>query len=236
MLYQLLIQMDKLFNSSPALGLGVSFAAGVLASFSACIYPMIPITLGVIGAVASSTKLRSFLVSLVFVLGIATLYTTLGIVSSLAGVLLASFMVNPLTYLILSIIFLTLGLSECGVLKLHIPFFSVNYTQSGGQNLLSVFILGIVSGLAMIPCNFPVLFSILNLITLKKDVIYGGIALFLFSLGYGALLILLGSFTSLIRKLPKQAFWFIMVRKIIGVVLIGVGIYFLYKSAAMIYP
>ncbi len=121
MFQEILINLDKVFNSSPLLGLGVSFIAGILASFSPCIYPMIPITLGVVGAISSASKLRSFLISFVFVLGIATLYTALGIISSLFGILIGAFLINPATYFLLGLVFLILGLSECGLIKLKIP-------------------------------------------------------------------------------------------------------------------
>ena len=229
MFYETLINLDKIFNNSFGLGIGTSFLAGVLASFSPCIYPMIPITLGIIGAVASSSKLKGFLVSLVFVLGIAFIYCTLGAVSSLFGTLMGTFMINPVTYLFLASVFVFLGLSELDIVKVKMPFFSVNYTPKKSTGLLAIFILGVISGLAMIPCNFPVLFSILNLIALKKNIVYGVVALFAFSLGYGLILIVLGTFTSLIRKLPKNKSWIIMVKKIIGFLLLGVGGYFLYN-------
>ncbi len=229
MFYDTLINLDRIFNSSLGLGLGVSFAAGVLASFSPCIYPMIPITLGIIGAITSSSKLKGFLVSSIFVLGIAFVYSVLGALSSLFGTFIGAVVINPVTYSVLVLVFIVLGLSQLDILKIKIPFFSVNYTPDKTAGFFTIFILGAVSGLAMIPCNFPVLFSILNLIALKKNIIYGIVALFIFSVGYGFILIILGTFTSLIGKLPKQASWIILIKKITGFLLLGVGCYFLYK-------
>lgn len=235
MFNQILINLDRLFNTSSGFGLIISFVAGVLAGFSPCIYPLIPITLGVIGKFCTSTKLHSAFVSLIFVLGVATLYTGLGVIASLAGLFLASFIVNPITYFILFLIFFVLGLSEYGFFSLPLAFFSVNYPQVNSRNLFSLFILGIISGLAMIPCNFPVLFSILDMIAAKRNIVYGGVALFIFSLGYGTLLIFFGIFGSLIRTLPKHPFWSIIAKNLIASVLIAVSIYFLYKCALMIY-
>lgn len=234
MIEQLLINLEKIFKTSPFLGLGVSFLAGLAVSLSPCIYPLIPITLGIVGVKSATTKLKGFFISLVFVLGIAFIYTSLGIISSLVGILLGTFFINPLAYLILTIIFFLLGLSLLGGIRINIPFFSFNYEGSVNKEFFSIFTLGIISGLAIIPCNFPVLGAILSLISLKRNILYGGVALFLFSFGYGAILIILGTFTSLIRKLPKQGLWLIITKKILGLILIAVGIYFLLKFITII--
>jgi thiol:disulfide interchange protein DsbD len=234
MLERLLGSLEKVFAVSPILGLGASFLAGVLVSFSPCIYPLIPITLGISGAAASSTKLKGFFISIVFVSGVAAIYTFLGVLSSLAGTLLARFFINPVTYFILTIIFLFLGASYFGIVTLKIPVFSPQYDYGAKKGFLSIFILGILSGLAIIPCNFPVLGAILSLISLKKNILYGGFALFLFSFGYGAILIFLGTFAVLIRKLPKQGLWLIIIRKSLGLIFIIIGIYFLLKFINLI--
>ena len=233
MVEQLLFNLEEIFRTSPLWGLGVSFLAGVIVSFSPCIYPLIPITLGVVGAASASTKIKGFFISIVFVLGVSVVYTVLGVVSAVFGILLGTFFVNPATYLVLTLIFLLLGAVHFGVIKLNIPF-CPNYNYENKGSLVSVFILGMVSGLAIIPCNFPVLGAILSLISLKRSIIYGGMALFLFSLGYGVILVVLGTFTSLIRRLPKQGIWLTVVKKGVGLIFIIMGIYFLRKFITLI--
>lgn len=225
MIEQLLINLEKIFLASPLLGLGASFLGGVLVSFSPCVYPLIPITLGVVGATKTSSHLKGFLISLTFVLGVAFVYTALGIISSVFGILLGNLFINPITYLVLAIVFLFLGISCFDFINLKIPF-SVHWAKKG---TFSVFILGAISGLAIIPCSFPVLGAILSFIALKKSILYGGLALFLFSLGYGTILLILGTFTSLIKKLPKEGFWVVFAERVPGVIFIIMGIYFVLK-------
>lgn len=224
--------LEKIFNASPILGLGVSFLAGLLVSFSPCIFPLIPITLGVVGATSVSSRRRAFFISTVFVLGIAFTYTVLGVTAAALGIFLAKFFINPVTYLILTVIFLVLGLSLFDVIKLNIFSPNVSYKRKGGW--VSLFIMGVVAGLAIIPCNFPVLGAILSLISREQNLVYGGLALFLFSLGYGTLLIVLGTFTSLLRKLPKTGSWLIIIRRLLGVILIMVAGYFLIKFIVLV--
>lgn len=194
-------------------------------SFSPCIYPLIPVTLSIVGAACASSHSRGFFISSIFVLGFCVIYTLLGIIASVFGLFLGRFFINPFTYLILSIIFFLLGFSLFDLFPLRIPVFAPHYTHR--RTFFSLFVLGMISGLAVIPCNFPVLGAILSVIAFKKDIIYGGGSLFLFSLGYGLILIILGTFTSLISRLPKQGFWLIIVKKISGLILILMGGYFL---------
>ncbi len=236
MINELLINLEQVFTSSPIIGLGVSFLAGILVSFSPCIYPLIPITLSVVGVASSASKTKSFLISFIFVLGIATIYTIMGILSSLLGILLGDLFINPVAYAVMAFIFLTLGLASLGVIKIKIPFFSTVYqTQiQPNRSLISIYILGLVSGLAIIPCNFPVLGAILSLISLRANIIYGALALFLFSLGYGVVLMLLGIFTGLIRKLPKQGLWLIIINKFLSAIFMVMGVFFLIKFINLI--
>lgn len=228
MINEWLIGLGKLFTSFSFLGLGASFLSGILVSFSPCIFPLIPITLGIVGAVSATTKLRGFLVSFVFVLGVAFIYTILGVLSALFGILWGAIFINPITYMALAIIFFTLSASSFGLIKINMPL-SLGCTYKAKGNLISLFILGIISAFALIPCNFPVLGGILSLISIERNVLYGGTALFLFALGQGTLLIILGTSTSLIKKLPKQSLWLVIIRKFLGLVLALMGIYFMIK-------
>ncbi|MDP8290319.1 MAG: cytochrome c biogenesis protein CcdA, partial [Candidatus Susulua stagnicola] len=121
MFNQVLVNLDKLFTPFTFLGLGISFIAGVLASLSPCILPLIPITLGIVGAVSASTKLRGFLISLSFVLGLSVIYTTLGIVSAFFGILLGTLFINPITYIVLAILFFLFSAISLGLISINLP-------------------------------------------------------------------------------------------------------------------
>jgi len=228
MVTDLLLKLENVFNVSPGMGLLVSFLAGILAGFSPCVYPLIPITTGVIGAHSVSSKTKGFSLSLIFVLGVAFTYTLLGVLASVLGIFLARFFINPVTYAILGIVFLIFGFSLLDIVRLNFLASLPGYKFKGG--LFSLFILGAVSALAIAPCNFPVLGSILTLIAVKKDVLYGAMALFIFAFGYSFLLLIVGTFTSVIVRLPKQGQWLIIIKRITGVVLFVMGGYFLWRA------
>ncbi len=232
-LIDLLAELEQLFRSSPLLGLGASFLAGILVSFSPCSYPLIVVTLGVIGTTSLESRLKSFLISLLYVSGIIFVYVIFGLVASFAGILLERLYLNPFTYLLLTAFFLVFGLAQLDLIKLKIPYFHKVTPLNKEKNKLSIFFFGVVSGLAIIPCNFPVLGAIFSLLSLKQDVFFGFFSLFLFSLGYGIIFLVLGVSTALIRKLPKYNIWFRVIRKVLGVFLILIGLFFLAKAIAL---
>ena len=94
------------------------FVAGVFVSFTPCVYPVIPLTLGFIGARSAGGKSRGFFLSLVYVLGMAMTYAVLGAFASLTGQLFGKIGSSPVTYFIVSNICLLLGLSMLGVFEI----------------------------------------------------------------------------------------------------------------------
>lgn len=226
----LLVKLEQLFRASPLLGLGASLLAGILVSFSPCSYPLIAVTLGIVGTASLNSRLRGFFLSLLFVSGIVVVYATLGMVASLAGILFEDLYLNPVTYLLLTVFFLIFGLAQLDIVKLKIPYFHKTNFLQREKSKLSIFLFGIISGLAIIPCNFPVLGTIFSLIPLRGNILYGFFSLFLFSVGYGIIFLVLGTSTTLIQRLPRYNVWFKIIRLILGIVLILIGLFFLLKT------
>jgi len=216
---------EKLISSHSAWGIIVAYAAGVAASFSPCIYPLIPITMGIIGAYSRHSHIKGFLLSFFFVLGISFVFALLGLISSLLGIFLGNLMVNPLTYSLIGLFLLFLGLCLWDALHFKFHTIAVHLTKKH-----SLFVVGMMAGFAAIPCIFPVMGMILSLISLKKDLFYGISMLCFFSLGYGTVLLVLGTFSSLISKLPKSGAWLIMINRCIGTFLLLFAAYFFVKA------
>lgn len=235
MIEELLFLFNKSASAHSLLSLGVSFLGGILASLSPCIYPLIPVTLGVIGAYSVSSKTRGFILSFVFVLGLSSIYTVFGIIASVMGKFLGTMLFNPVNYLIVGLFMCVLGLSLLGVIRIPGARFNFSFVRNG-NSLLPVFAAGVLSGLTIIPCIFPVLGSILAMISLKKDILFGALNLFSFSLGYGLILMVLGTFGSLISRLPKTGRGLIIVSRCIGLLLITAGIFYLARAVRFFSP
>jgi thiol:disulfide interchange protein len=236
MLEVLVGNLENLIVNHSYWGFLASFVAGVLSSFTPCIYPLIPITVGIIGAYSLSSRRRGFLLSLVFVLGISVIYTSLGVICALLGIFIGNIVFNPVAYGILAVLLFILGLAMFDINLLPAIKFSLTrdkFTVTG-RPFLSLFTSGMIAGIVAIPCIFPIVGAILSIITLKNNVVYGAANLFFFSLGYGLILIVLGTFTSFIWKLPKSGSWLIILKKCFGIILILIGGYFALKTFSAI--
>lgn len=210
-----LSDIEPLIQTNPILAFVAVFAAGVLVSFTPCVYPVIPLTLGFIGAKSAGGKWKGFFISLLYVLGMALTYAALGAFASLTGQLFGKIGSHPATYFIVANICLLLGLSMLGLFNL--PQLSLGFRPSSGKkSWLDVVLVGAFSGLIVGPCTAPVLAAILVYVGSKQNLVYGFSLLFAFGYGVGFLLILLGTFTGLLASLPKSGEWLERVKKLFG--------------------
>jgi len=206
------------------------FFGGMLVSMTPCVYPMIPITLSIIGArSATSTPLAGFARSLVFVLGIASIYTILGMVVALSGGTVGFLLQNKYFLLSLSVLFIAMGISMLGAYNLQLPPSIAAKLQGNGSRggYVGAFLLGITTGIVASPCGSPVLVGILALAGAKGQAILGAAMLFTYALGIGMLFLLLGTFPAFLGKVPKSGVWMEDVKKFLGLVLIIASFYYL---------
>lgn len=207
-----------------------AFAGGVLVSFSPCVYPLVPVILGFIGVRGSAGRLRGFYLSLVYVLGLAVTYSILGLIAALTGKLFGQISTHPLSFLIVGNVCIIAGLSFLDVLSLNFAGVHLQNKVKRTGTYFSVFLLGLASGLVVGPCTAPALGVILNYVAIKQNLIYGASLLFVFAYGVGFLLILTGTFSSLLLNLPKSGDWLMRIKKACGFILIAIGEYFLIKA------
>ena len=223
----LIDHLNSAVNNYPLFGPIAAFFGGVLVSFSPCVYPLIPVTLGVIGSVQANSRRKSFLAAVIFVFGIATTFTLLGVIFSLLGRLFfwGEFYGNPYLHLFLGFMFIGFGLASLKII--HIPFLGIHLRFApAGKRKGYVYLMGVLSGLGISPCLSPVLGAILSLIAIQRSLLYGAVTLFAFSMGYGFLLIVFGVFATLIWRLPKAGRWLIIIERLFSFILIAVGVYF----------
>jgi len=102
------------------------------------------------------------------------------------------------------------------------------------KNLWSIILLGMAAGLVVGPCTAPILGTLLLYVTSQQNILHGVTLLFVFSYGVGASLILLGTFSGFMSRLPQSGIWMIRIKQVCGIVLIGVAEYFLIKAGMLI--
>ena len=204
------------------------FVGGILTSFTPCVYPLIPITVSVFGAGESIGRLRSFLLSVTYVMGIALTYSILGVAVASTGAVFGQIMADPRVMLPVCGILLALGLSMLGVFELRVPYALQNRLNSvGGAGFAGAFAMGTVAGIIAAPCTGPALGAVLSYVATTESVFLGFWLLLTYALGMGLLFIVIGTFSGVIAALPRSGGWMYILENIFGVAIITVALYFL---------
>jgi thiol:disulfide interchange protein DsbD len=222
---------QKLIEGGILLNTLLFLAAGLLLSLTPCVFPMIPILSGIIvGQGKSLSPGKGFLLSLVYVLAMALTYAVIGVLAALAGVNVQAAAQNVWVISLFSLVFVALALSMFGFYEIRMPaamhdyLVRLSHSQQGGT-LTGVAIMGAVSAIIVGPCVAPPLVGALAYISQTGNETLGGLALFSLGMGMGVpLLVIGGSAGSL---LPRAGRWMETVKKIFGVGLLALAIWFL---------
>jgi thiol:disulfide interchange protein DsbD len=205
----------------------IAFLLGLLFSLTPCIYPMIPITIGIIQAQGSSSFGRNFSLALAYTMGISTTYALLGLAAAIAGQAFGSIMNNPIVILLIIALLIYSALSLFGLYEIRMPRLFKGQTTSKGGSFLAAFLFGAASGTIASPCLSPGLFFMLTLVTTFKSIWIGFILLFTFAIGLSVPLLIVGTFSGALNMLPRAGSWMIEIKYLCGIMLLGMCFYFL---------
>jgi thiol:disulfide interchange protein DsbD len=202
---------------------------GLGLSFTPCVLPMVPILASIIvGEGATTSRARGFILALAYSLGMALVYTALGVVAGLMGEGLAAELQKPWILIGVGIMIVALSLSMFGVYELQVPTFlqsrlsSASDRQSAGK-LAGVFVMGAISALIVGPCVAAPLAGALTFIFQTRDGVIGGVALFSLAVGMSIPLLLVG--LSAGSLLPRTGGWMNKVKKFFGVSMLGMALW-----------
>jgi thiol:disulfide interchange protein DsbD len=219
-------QLDAALSSGNwAFALGIAFLGGLATTLTPCVYPMIGITVSVFGAKQAKSRTESAVLSTSYVLGMATLFTPLGVAAGLTGEAFGGWLSNPFVNAGFAILFVALALSMFGLYELNLPPALQNRLASmGGLGLKGAFALGFAMALIAAPCTGPVLLGVLAWIGQSGDAFFGGALMFAFAIGLGTLFFLVGTFA---LSLPKSGRWMESVKSVFGIVMCVMAIYWI---------
>lgn len=216
---------EALRDGSYGGALGLIFLAGLATSLTPCVYPMIAITVSVFGARQAESRTKAALLSSSFVLGIAALFTPLGVVSALTGSAFGSALASPWVVGALAALFTVMALSMFGLFDLALPSGLQNrLAQAGGFGVRGAFVLGFVNGLIAAPCTGPVLAVLLTWVATTGHVGFGALALFIYAIGIGVLFWVVGTFAV---TLPKSGRWVEWTKSMFGIAMLALAFYYL---------
>lgn len=205
-----------------AVTFAVLFVGGVLTSLTPCVYPLIPITMGIFGARDAEHRGRSMALSATYVGGIAAMYSGLGLFAALSGKAFGTVLSSPAVVWGLALFLLALAASLFGAFEIALPH-SLQQKLSGvkGQGFPGAFAMGLVAGIIAAPCTGPVLAGVLTWVATQKNAVLGFWMLFTYAIGMGLLFFLIGA-TSL--RMPRSGAWMETVKSVLGVAVVAAAV------------
>jgi thioredoxin:protein disulfide reductase len=206
----------------------LAYILGLLLSLTPCIYPMIPITVGILQAQGSKSIVRNFLLSFCYTLGMGTTFSIMGLIAASSGAAFGSLMVNPIFVLFIVSFLSYFAFSLFGFYRLYIPRFMQNKgSVSKSGSAMSIFVFGLASGSVASPCLSPGLALILTMVATMANKFLGFLLLFAFGFGISTPLLIIGTFSGSINLLPKAGTWMVEIQKVFGFMLLGMCFYYL---------
>jgi thioredoxin:protein disulfide reductase len=210
------------------LSLALVFAGGFLTSLSPCVYPLIPVTLSILGTRKAKSPMQGFWLAAVYVLGMVVLFTTLGVSFAALGVVAGSLLQSPVVTIGVALFCLAMAASMFGAFEFALPSsLQTKLSSVGGGGFGGAFVMGLVAGIIAAPCTGPVLSFILTLIARENNLPKGALLMVFYALGMGVPFLVLGTFSQAISRMPKSGNWMEVVKSIFGLLMIGAALYYL---------
>ncbi len=220
---------DQLLQDNRIAALASMFGAGLVTSLTPCVYPMIPIVAGVLGGTGARerSRARTFGYVATYVIGLALVYASLGLVAGLTGSLFGTISSNPWAYFAIGNLLIIAALAMLDVIPVTVPASLMAWAgRFGTGSYAGVFAMGATSGLVAAPCGAPAFAAALTFVTTTRSAVWGFLYLFVFSLGMSALLVAVGMISGLGASLPKAGKWTLWIKRIAGVILLAMAEYY----------
>jgi cytochrome c-type biogenesis protein len=229
--------LDRTLREQPLLAIPLLFGAGLATSLTPCVYPMIPITAGVLGGLGTgqATRARAVVLTLAYAAGLALVYSLLGLLAGLTGTLFGSVSSSPWASFLTANLLLVFGLALLDVLSVSAPDRWAGWAaRLVGDSPGAAFGMGAASGLVAAPCGAPAFAAVLTFVAGTGSAALGFLYLLAFSVGMTALLIAVGLSSGLLAALPRAGRWMLWVKRAGGVVLIGMAEYYLVRMGSVL--
>lgn len=208
-----------------AVAAGVIYLGGFLTSLTPCVYPLIPITVGVFGARQAQSRAKAVALTTSYVLGMGIVFAVLGVVAALAGKAFGTALGNSYIAVGLAIFLAVLATSMFGAFELTLPTgLATKLNNVGGGGLIGALLMGAVSGFLAAPCTGPVLSGVLAYVAKAQDPLFGGLLLFIYALGIGLPFFIIGVF---LVRMPKGGEWMEWVKNVFGIALLALAVSYL---------
>jgi len=221
-------------SNSPFIFLSVFFL-GLGLNLTPCVYPMLSITISLFKGAGKEPRGRALMKALAYVLGMVTMYSVLGLAAALTGSFFGEWLQNFWVQLMTGILVIVLAFSMLGLYQFRLPSWLMPSYQGAARGaLLSFFISGLLVGIVAAPCMGPAVVALLAFVSVQQNMFFGFSLFFVMALGLGSPYLLLGTYSGLLSKLPKSGAWLVWFERLMGVVLLTFGVF--YVAVAFKWP
>ena len=191
--------------------IGAVYVAGLLSFFSPCIFPLLPVYIGML----STSGKKSIIKTLVFVIGLSTSFVLLGFGAGSIG----SFLISKTFRIISGVIVIIFGIIQMEIVK--IPFLErtklVDIKGKENDSIWGAFL--------WTPCVGPILASILFISSGGGNPYYGALMMFIYVLGLATPFVILSlSSKYVLTKVSAIKKHLGIMKKIGGLLIIIMGI------------
>jgi thiol:disulfide interchange protein DsbD len=229
--------LEATLRHEPLTALPVLFAAGMATSLTPCIYPMIPITAGILGGAGASgaSRGRTALLTGAYVGGLSLIYALLGLLAGLTGSLFGTVASSPWAFFLTGNLLLVLGLALLDVFTVNVPQRVAAWAgRFGAASPGGAFAMGAASGLVAAPCGAPAFAAVLTFVASTGSAVLGFVYLLVFSLGLTALLVAVGLSSGFLAALPAAGRWTVWVKRAGGVLLLAMAEYYFVRMGSVL--
>jgi thiol:disulfide interchange protein DsbD len=202
------------------------FAGGLALNLTPCVYPVIPLTVSFFGGQTPGNTGRTFGLATIYVLGMATTYSALGVAAALSGKLFGAALQSPWVLAAVAAVLVVLALSMFGFYDIRMPSFLVQKTgaRTGGAG---AYAMGLLVGVVAAPCVGPFVLGLLAFVAARQSAALGFLFFFVLSLGLGLPYLFLAAFSGSLSRLPRAGVWMEGIKKLFGWILLAMAAYFL---------
>ncbi|HYT71109.1 MAG TPA: cytochrome c biogenesis protein CcdA [Gemmatimonadales bacterium] len=225
----MLTGLGDALSHHPLLALVTLFGAGLVTSLTPCVYPMIPITVGILSGTGAgqTSRARTAGLTLAYAAGLALFYALLGLIAGLTGSLFGTVSASPWARFVIGNLLLVFGLAMLDVIPVSAPQRLLSWAGGlSGGSYPAVFLLGATSGIVAAPCGAPAFAAVLTWVATTRSGVLGFVYLFVFSLGMTALLVVVGLFSGTLAALPRGGAWMVRIKRGAGAIMLGMAEYY----------
>jgi thiol:disulfide interchange protein DsbD len=208
------------------LGLLAVLLGGLALNLTPCVYPLIGVTIAYFGNESGAPR-KVVMLALLYVLGIALMFSGVGVAVALSGGLFGSALQNPYVLGTIAAMLLALAASSFGLFAIQPPQWLMQRAGIARPGYLGALVMGLGMGVVAAPCIGPIVLGLLLMVQRSGSALFGFVLFFTLAIGLGLPYVALALAARSIRRLPRSGEWLAWIEQLFGFVLVGLALYFL---------